>query len=60
MNYDDEEEDIPVLLDTSVNHDLGGTSGPDAAKSNDIRVPLTIVTGNFADPKSAGSCLIKP
>lgn len=57
MNYDDE-EDIPILLDTSVNHDVGGDSGPDVAKSNDIRVPLTIVTGNLADPKSAGPYLI--
>lgn len=58
MNFDDD-EDIPILVDTSVGHDSGEASGPDVAKPNDIRVPLTIVTGNLADLKLAHSYLIK-
>lgn len=58
MNFDDEEE-IPVLLDTSASRDNLKASGPDVAKPDDFQVPLTIVTGNLKRPKPASYHLIK-
>lgn len=58
MNFDDE-EDIPILLDTSASNDNVGAPGPDVAKQDDIRVPLTIVTGNLKISNLAGSHLIE-
>lgn len=51
MTFDDEEE-VPVLLDTAASHDNVGASGPDITKPDDFRVPLTIVTGNLKMPKN--------
>ena len=53
MNFDDE-EDIPVLLDTAVSLENTEASDTDVARPDDVRVPLTIVTGNFKRPKPAG------
>ena len=49
MTFDDEEE-VPALLDTAVSHDSAEASASDIAKPDDIRVPLTIVTGNLKIP----------
>lgn len=55
MNLDDE-EDIPILLDTAVSLDHVESSGSDIDKpDDDFRVPLTIVTGKAREAESCRS-----
>lgn len=52
MNFDDE-EDIPVLLDTAVKPDDVKPSDFNVEKPDDFRVPLTIVTGTLQRPQTS-------
>ena len=44
MDFEDE-EDVPVLVNTTVSNSDTKASGSESTKVEDLRVPLTIVTG---------------
>lgn len=44
MDFEDE-EDVPALVNTTVSHNDTEASGSEVTKTEDFRVPLTIVTG---------------
>lgn len=48
--YFDDEENIPVLVDTTVRLNNVEALDLDVAKPDDFRVPLTIVTGKLERP----------